>query len=876
MKKLLGTLLCLVFLLCCALPARAASDVPEEVMTAAKSVVRVLSEGTSSTATGSGFVILCDTDRTLIATNYHVIENQPYNVSLWLGEEDLVDVEILLPVPEKDLCILSVDKNLGIQPLSLAQEPAKQGEAVYAVGFPGAADIFSDSAVHTSEDATITDGIVSAVRTLTMDDYGDPVSLVQMNAAINSGNSGGPLFNAKGQVVGVNTLGVTSAQGVFGAVAVSELRDVLKNNDIVLPAIAQAEEAETVVSAERAEALEPPETSASVLWYLPTVILAVLGVAALVLALAKKKTNVTLQSLLEANPDGLGAAQAVALLMPVALQLRQLHNDGKLHLQVTAQNILITPKGAQLKAATDQEADRFSSGFAAPEIYQGSGVGMASDVYSLAAVLSYAATGKVPANSLQREQLEEELSRLETMDAGFAQVIRKAMADGKEERTSSVQELIYGVSPYNTQSFRMPDNIPGKGNAQGPKKYLLAAGGVLILLAVLATMLPGMAVKRNAYKYAVSLLEADRYDEAITAFAQLDTYKDSARKVLEAKYEKAAALLEAEQYDDAIALFTALGDYSDSAQQRIHAENARDYAAALVLLDEENYDGAYAAFLALGDYADSADYFARFRMETVKLSEEAVLDGKKEYTLTLDYKNGRVAKETFAFTADCERTYYGISTSTSDIPVGSTTATYTAVHSYFGEGKDKKVNLFDATKNLYKTYTNTYDENGNLTRQTVDYKSASFTDATYTYAFDENGNEVEYCWYKNLTGSGTPYYRRTKEYDDNNGLVYQYYKYNTYWYYSSNHGEYTFENEYDAQGQITKHTAVEGASYSYEYDYDKNGNLIEERYLTKDTVSTTYQYEYDDMGNQIKETITYSDESVRVITNTYGEVITFH
>lgn len=531
-------------------------------MEATKSVVRILSEGKSTTATGSGFVILCDSDRTLIATNYHVVENQPYNVSLWLGEEDLVDVEILLPVPEKDLCVLSVDKNLNIQPVPLAREPAKQGEAVWAVGFPGAADIFSDSAVHTSEDATITDGIVSAVHTLTMDDYGDPVALIQMNAAINSGNSGGPLFNAQGQVVGVNTLGITNAQGVFGAVAVSELQDVLKNNDIVLPAVAVAEETEGTEVPDTAQMLEQPDPSASVLWYLPAAILAVLGVAAFVLALAKKKTGATLQSLMEANPDGLGVSQTVALLMPVALRLRQLHNDGKLHLQVTAQNILITPKGTQLKAATDQEADRFAAGFAAPEIYQGTGVSMASDVYSLAATMLYAATGKTPANSLQREQLEEELTRLETVDAGFAQVIRKAMADAKEERTASIQELICGVSSYNTQSFQMPATAD-KGNARGPKKLALIAGGVLILLAVLATMLPGMAAKGNAYKYALALLETGRYDEAVTAFAQLDGYKDSAEKVLKTKYEKAGSLLEAERYDDAVAIFSALGDYSD-------------------------------------------------------------------------------------------------------------------------------------------------------------------------------------------------------------------------------------------------------------------------------------------------------------------------
>lgn len=346
--------------------------------------------------------------------------------------------------------------------------------------------------------------------------------------------------------------------------------------------------------------------------------------------------------------------------------------------------------------------------------------------------------------------------------------------------------------------------------------------------------------------------------------------------MLEAKYEKAVSLVEAKRYDAAIAAFSALGDYSDSAQQCTNTENARDYDAALTLLEEEKYDEAYVAFQNLGDYADSADYFARFQMETVKLSEKGVLDGKKEYALTYDYKNGRLVKETFEFTADCDSSFYGYSGDSSDIPAGSTTATYTAVHSYYGEGMDKKINFFDETKNLSETRSYTYDEEGRTTRLTVDYKSSSSTDATYTYKYDKNGNETEYCWYKNLTGSGTPYYRRTKEYDDKNGLVYQYYKYNTYWRYYTNYGSYSFENKYDAKGQIIKHTAVDGASYSYEYHYDKDGNLIEERYLQNDTVSTTYRYQYDDMGNQIKKTITYSDESVRAITSTYGEVITFH
>ena len=202
MKKILSLVLCLMLMLCAAIPAQAAGDVPEAVMQSAKSVVRILSEYHDGSATGSGFVIKNENAELLVVTNYHVVEDSPYSVSIWIGEEEMVEAEILISAPEKDLCVLQIREKLSIPALPLALQEARQGEAVYAVGFPGAADIFSDTAVHTSEEATITDGIISAIRTLTMDDYGDPVKLLQINAAINSGNSGGPLFNVQGQVIG--------------------------------------------------------------------------------------------------------------------------------------------------------------------------------------------------------------------------------------------------------------------------------------------------------------------------------------------------------------------------------------------------------------------------------------------------------------------------------------------------------------------------------------------------------------------------------------------------------------------------------------------------------------------------------------------------
>ena len=69
---------------------------------------------------------------------------------------------------------------------SYSETSAKQGDAVYAVGFPAAADILSDTEAHTSQDATITDGIVSARREVTTTLYGTPVEILQISAAINS------------------------------------------------------------------------------------------------------------------------------------------------------------------------------------------------------------------------------------------------------------------------------------------------------------------------------------------------------------------------------------------------------------------------------------------------------------------------------------------------------------------------------------------------------------------------------------------------------------------------------------------------------------------------------------------------------------------
>ena len=162
MKKICNILLSVILLVSMSFPVYANSAVPEAVISATESVVRVLAEYSSGYSTGSGFVIKSNEEETLIATNYHVVEGDPYGIAVWLSEEETVSATIVAYTNQKDLCILKLAYPVLLKPLTFSAIGAKQGEAVYAVGFPGAADKLSDKEAHTSADATITDGIVSA------------------------------------------------------------------------------------------------------------------------------------------------------------------------------------------------------------------------------------------------------------------------------------------------------------------------------------------------------------------------------------------------------------------------------------------------------------------------------------------------------------------------------------------------------------------------------------------------------------------------------------------------------------------------------------------------------------------------------------------
>lgn len=205
--------------------------VPRAVLRGRGSVVRVVAEYADGVSFGSGFVTTSNGRETYIATNAHVVEGVPYTISVWFdGGEAAARVQAI--DTSRDLCVLRCEWPIDARALRLSGTGVEQGAAVYTMGFPAAADSLSDTLAYGSEEATITNGIVSAVRSATLIEGGRAVELLQINAAVNSGNSGGPLFDEKGRVIGINTYNVEDSQGIFGAVSVKELTALMAEQGI--------------------------------------------------------------------------------------------------------------------------------------------------------------------------------------------------------------------------------------------------------------------------------------------------------------------------------------------------------------------------------------------------------------------------------------------------------------------------------------------------------------------------------------------------------------------------------------------------------------------------------------------------------------------
>jgi S1-C subfamily serine protease len=171
-----------------------------------------------STASGSGFLI--DDDGHLI-TNAHVVQDAE-GVQVQLGDdEDGQSAEVVGTDPSSDVAVLKVDDTKGATPLPLGDSSeADVGDPVVAIGNPFGLD------------RTVTTGIVSALQRQIQAPNGFSISdVIQTDAAVNPGNSGGPLLDASGRVVGINSQIASSSggsEGVAFAVPIATAQDVFE------------------------------------------------------------------------------------------------------------------------------------------------------------------------------------------------------------------------------------------------------------------------------------------------------------------------------------------------------------------------------------------------------------------------------------------------------------------------------------------------------------------------------------------------------------------------------------------------------------------------------------------------------------------------
>ena len=174
-------------------PSVAELDVAGVIAAVGPSVVTVnsLSDGRVF-GTGSGVIITSDGE---IVTNAHVVDGAD-SVRVRLdGETEPRDAEVLALDASNDLALLRIDST-GLPVATIAApDDVAVGEPVVAIGFALALD----------GGASVTTGVVSALERTLITEIGALGGLIQTDAAISSGNSGGPLVNADGEVIGINT-----------------------------------------------------------------------------------------------------------------------------------------------------------------------------------------------------------------------------------------------------------------------------------------------------------------------------------------------------------------------------------------------------------------------------------------------------------------------------------------------------------------------------------------------------------------------------------------------------------------------------------------------------------------------------------------------
>ncbi|MBQ3413909.1 MAG: trypsin-like peptidase domain-containing protein [Clostridia bacterium] len=213
--------------------SRKISDVVEEVTHSVVGISKLKNAGNTifsnsneaSLGIGTGIIV---TDNGYILSNEHVTGKKYSTCYITLENGSFYDGTVMWSDSDLDLSIIKINaKNLSYAKLGNSKN-IKVGESVFAIGNP----------IGFEFRRTVTSGIISAKnRTIKLQEENKEVymsNLIQTDATINPGNSGGPLIYPNGEVIGINTVKITSAEGIGFAVPIDVIKNVIekfKQND---------------------------------------------------------------------------------------------------------------------------------------------------------------------------------------------------------------------------------------------------------------------------------------------------------------------------------------------------------------------------------------------------------------------------------------------------------------------------------------------------------------------------------------------------------------------------------------------------------------------------------------------------------------------
>jgi S1-C subfamily serine protease len=161
--------------------------------------------GTGRAGAGSGFLVAADG---LIFTNSHVVHGAKA-IEVGFSEGQTAQARIIGEDPDTDIAVIRTDGDLNVPALTLADSKSiRVGQLAIAIGNP------------LGFEQTVTAGVVSATGRSLRAQTGRLIDdVIQTDAALNPGNSGGPLVDSTGRVIGVNTAVIMGAQGICFSVA---------------------------------------------------------------------------------------------------------------------------------------------------------------------------------------------------------------------------------------------------------------------------------------------------------------------------------------------------------------------------------------------------------------------------------------------------------------------------------------------------------------------------------------------------------------------------------------------------------------------------------------------------------------------------------